>query len=134
MSSSMAATDLRDAAAAPGRKLIIQIPCFNEEATLPETLADLPREVPGFDRGRVAGDRRRQQRTAPPRWPARYGVDHVVRVPREPRAGERVPDRAGHRAALGADVIVNTDADNQYDGSCIPDAGGCRSSPARPTS
>jgi glycosyltransferase involved in cell wall biosynthesis len=100
-------------------KLIIQIPCYNEEATLGVTLAGLPREVPGvscvqwlvIDDGSTDGTSEVARR---------LGVDHIVR-----HAGNRGLARAfqtGIDASLrlGADIIVNTDADNQYLGADIP--------------
>lgn len=104
----------------PGVKLIIQIPCFNEEATLPQTLADLPREVPGFDTVEwlVIDDGSTDATVEVARA---NGVDHVVSlgVNRGLAAAFLAGLDAGLRA--GADVIVNTDADNQYQGRCIPD-------------
>lgn len=101
-------------------KLIIQIPCYNEEETLPATLADLPRSVPGFDSVEwlVIDDGSADRTSAVAH---ELGVDHVVRVPEN--RGLANAFMTGLDAALkaGADVIVNTDADNQYDGSCIPD-------------
>src|SRR6478672_5029639 len=100
-------------------KLIIQIPCFNEEEHLPGTLADLPREVAGFgtvewlviDDGSV-------DRTI--EVARENGVDHIVRLTNN--KGLAAGFQAGLDACLklGADVIVNTDADNQYMGSDIP--------------
>lgn len=104
----------------PARKLIIQIPCFNEESTLPLTVADLPREVPGFETVEwLVIDDGSTDRTS--QVAAELGVDHIVRVPEN--RGLANAFLTGLDAALraGADVIVNTDADNQYDGSCIPD-------------
>ena len=101
-------------------KLVIQIPCFNEEETLPATLADLPREVPGVDvvEWLVVDDGSSDRTVEVAR---RLGVDHVVSHPRN--RGLAAAFQTGLDAALrvGADVIVNTDADNQYDASCIPD-------------
>jgi glycosyltransferase involved in cell wall biosynthesis len=101
-------------------KLIIQIPCYNEEETLPATLADLPREVPGFDTVEwlVIDD---GSEDATVEVALRHGVDHVVSLPTN--QGLAAAFVAGLEASLrrGADVIVNTDADNQYDASCIPD-------------
>lgn len=102
------------------RKLIIQIPCLDEEATLPLTLADLPREVPGFDAVEwLVIDDGSTDRTA--EVAGELGVDHIVRHPRN--RGLAAAFLTGLDAALreGADVIVNTDADNQYDAACIPD-------------
>ena len=101
-------------------KLIIQIPCFNEEATLPQTLADLPREVPGFDAVEwLVVDDGSTDGTA--EVARRSGVDHVVSL--GVNKGLANAFLAGLDAALraGADVIVNTDADNQYQGRCIAD-------------
>jgi glycosyltransferase involved in cell wall biosynthesis len=100
-------------------KLVIQIPCFNEEETLPATLADLPRAVPGFDVVEwLVIDDGSSDRTA--EVAAELGVDHIVRHGRN--RGLAAAFLTGLDAALraGADVIVNTDADNQYDASYIP--------------
>ena len=100
-------------------KLIIQIPCFNEEETLPQTLADLPRVVPGFDEVEwLVIDDGSQDRTA--EVAEELGVDHVVRVPSNRGLANAFLTGLDAGLRLGADVIVNTDADNQYDGSCIP--------------
>jgi glycosyltransferase involved in cell wall biosynthesis len=100
-------------------KLIIQIPCFNEEQTLPLTLADLPREVPGFDTVEwlVIDDGSSDRTIAVAR---ENGVDHIVKLTNN--KGLAAGFQAGLDAALklGADVVVNTDADNQYDGRDIP--------------
>src|SRR3954464_2108739 len=99
-------------------KLIIQIPCFNEQEQLPATIADLPREMPGIDEvewlviddgspdGTVGGA------GAP-------GVNHIVRLTNN--RGLAAAFQAGLDASLklGADIIVNTDADNQYFGGDI---------------
>lgn len=102
-----------------GLKLIIQIPCFNEEATLPETLADLPREVPGFDTVEwLVIDDGSADRTS--EVAREHGVDHVVRVAENRGLANAFLTGLDTALRAGADVIVNTDADNQYDGSCIP--------------
>ena len=100
-------------------KLIIQIPCFNEEQTLPQTLADLPREVPGFDlvEWLVIDDGSADRTSEVAR---EFGVDHVVRVPENRGLANAFLTGLDTALREGADVIVNTDADNQYDGSCIP--------------
>jgi len=99
-------------------KLIIQIPCFNEADQLPQTLADLPREVEGFDvvEWLVVDDGSTDATVAVAR--AR-GVDHLVRLTNN--KGLATGFQAGIDTALklGADVIVNTDADNQYYGPDI---------------
>jgi glycosyltransferase involved in cell wall biosynthesis len=100
-------------------KLIIQIPCFNEEAQLPTTLAELPREVPGFDEVEwlIVDDGSTDRTIAVAR---ECGIDHVVRLTNN--KGLAVGFQAGLDACLklGADVIVNTDADNQYSAADIP--------------
>ena len=100
-------------------KLIIQIPCYNEEHTLPLTLADLPRAVDGFDTVEwLVIDDGSADRTID--VARAHGVDHVVKLTNN--KGLAAGFQAGIDAALklGADVIVNTDADNQYDGRDIP--------------
>jgi glycosyltransferase involved in cell wall biosynthesis len=100
-------------------KLIIQIPCFNEEETLPETLADLPRELPGVDEVEwLVIDDGSTDRTVDV---ARAGgVSHIVRLTNN--KGLAAAFQAGLDASLklGADIVVNTDADNQYRGADIP--------------
>src|ERR1700754_454713 len=100
-------------------KLIIQIPCLNEEQTLPATLADLPRTLPGFDavEWRVIDDGSTDRTVDVAR---ECGVDHIVRLTNN--KGLANGFQAGLDAALklGADVIVNTEADNQYFGGDIP--------------
>src|SRR5215208_2645237 len=100
-------------------KLIIQIPCFNEELTLPSTLGDLPREVQGIDQVEwLVIDDGSSDRTV--EVAREHGVDHVVRLTNN--RGLAAAFQAGLDACLklGADVIVNTDADNQYYGGDIP--------------
>ena len=100
-------------------KLIIQIPCFNEEDQLPATLADLPREVPGIDvvEWLVIDDGSTDGTVEVAR---EHGVDHVVRLTNN--KGLAAAFQAGLDACLklGADIVVNTDADNQYRGEDIP--------------
>jgi glycosyltransferase involved in cell wall biosynthesis len=100
-------------------KLIIQIPCLNEAETLPATLGDLPREMEGFDvvEWLVIDDGSTDDTIAVAR---RHGVDHIVKLTNN--KGLAAGFQAGLDAALklGADVIVNTDADNQYDADDIP--------------
>lgn len=101
------------------KKLIIQIPCYNEAATLGITLAELPREVPGFDKVEwLIIDDGSSDNTV--EVAKAHGVDHVVRHTRNQGLARGFMN--GLRACLeyGADVIVNTDADNQYNAGDIP--------------
>lgn len=101
-----------------GVRLFIQIPCLNERDHLPGTFADLPRKVAGVDAVEVLiiddGSSDGTSSVA-----AELGVHHVVRFPRN--RGLAAAHMAGLDACLrlGADVVVNTDADNQYKGSDI---------------
>ncbi len=99
-------------------KLIIQIPCYNEEATLPVTLRDLPRAFTGIDAVEVlVVDDGSTDRTID--VAQAEGVDHLVRLTNHKGLAEGF--QAGLDAALrlGADIIVNTDGDNQYKASDI---------------
>lgn len=99
-------------------KVIIQIPCFNEEETLPGTLADLPQSLPGVDAVEwLIIDDGSTDRTV--EVAREHGVHHVVRF--SANRGLAYAFEAGLDACLrlGADVIVNTDGDNQYRGADI---------------
>ena len=99
-------------------KLIIQIPCLNEEATLPATIADIPRQIEGIDEVELLviddGSTDRTVEVA-----REHGVEHIVRLTNN--KGLAAGFQAGLDACLklGADVVVNTDADNQYRGADI---------------
>lgn len=100
--------------------LVIQIPCLNEEETLPVTLAELPKSIPGIKEIKVLviddGSTDRTVEVA-----KTHGVDEILSL--TVNHGLAYAFIAGLERSLdmGADVIVNTDADNQYDASCIPD-------------
>ncbi|NET35798.1 MAG: glycosyltransferase family 2 protein [Cyanothece sp. SIO1E1] len=100
-------------------KLIIQIPCYNEEQTLGATLADLPRHLPGVDQVEwlVINDGS-QDRTL--EVAKANGVDHIISF--STNQGLAKAFMAGLETCLkqGADIIVNTDADNQYCADDIP--------------
>jgi glycosyltransferase involved in cell wall biosynthesis len=99
-------------------KLIVQIPCFNEEHTLPQTLADIPRAIEGIDTVEILiiddGSTDKTVDVA-----TKLGVDHIVR--NKINMGLARTFRRGIDACLhfGADIIVNTDGDNQYCGADI---------------
>jgi glycosyltransferase involved in cell wall biosynthesis len=100
-------------------KLIVQIPCFNEERTLPETVAGIPRTIPGIDSVEVLiiddGSADRTVEIA-----KESGVDHVVRNTRNIGLARSFRNGVDACLKLGADIIVNTDGDNQYVGGDIP--------------
>ncbi len=101
-------------------KLIIQIPCLNEEDQLPATLADLPRTLPGFDTVEwlIIDDGSTDATVEVARA---HGVDHIVRFTRNRGLADAFQVGLDASLKLGADVIVNTDADNQYSADSIPD-------------
>ena len=99
-------------------KLIIQIPCLNEEQTLPETLKDLPKSLNGIDEIEILiiddGSTDRTVQTA-----KEHGVHHVLSLTNNKGLAKAFIFGIGHSLKLGADIIVNTDADNQYFGGDI---------------
>jgi len=100
-------------------KLIIQIPCYNEEATLGLTLSELPKEIPGVDSLEwLIIDDGSHDRTV--EVAKSCGVHHIVRFPYN--QGLAKAFMAGMEASVkaGADIVVNTDADNQYCSDDIP--------------
>lgn len=100
-------------------KLVIQIPCYNEEEVLATTIAELPRQVQGFDSVEILViDDGSTDRTA--EVARRAGADCVVRSPVNQGLARAFSTGLDVALRRGADVIVNTDADNQYPGSAIP--------------
>ncbi|MFW5869178.1 MAG: glycosyltransferase family 2 protein [Armatimonadota bacterium] len=101
-------------------KLIVQIPCLNEEGTLPETVADIPREIEGIDEVEILViDDGSTDRTVEVAREA--GVEHIISFAQNRGLASAWSAGIDEALRLGADVIVNTDADNQYQGQCIRD-------------
>lgn len=101
-------------------KLVIQIPCYNEAETIKETLEDLPKKIPGVDKIVVLiVDDGSSDDTA--RVSLQNGADIVVRHPSNFGLARAFLTGIKTSLALGADIIVNTDADNQYPGHYIAD-------------
>jgi glycosyltransferase involved in cell wall biosynthesis len=102
------------------RKLVIQIPCYNEEETIGKTLGFLPRHVPGFDvvEWLIIDDGSSDKTVDVAR---RHGADHIVSLPHNHGLARAFMSGIEASLKVGADVIVNTDADNQYDAASIPD-------------
>ncbi len=100
-------------------KLIIQIPCFNEEKTLEDTINDLPKTVLGFDCVEVLviddGSTDKTFEKA-----KELGVEHIIQLGSNRGLATAFKIGIEHALDLGADVIVNTDGDNQYYGKDIP--------------
>ncbi len=100
-------------------KLIVQIPCYNEENTLPETIADIPRQIDGIDQVELLiiddGSTDKTVEVA-----KELGVEHIII--NKKNLGLARTFRKGLEECLkrGADIIVNTDGDNQYYGGDIP--------------
>jgi len=99
--------------------LIIQIPCYNEAQSLPATLADIPLRITGIDtiETMIIDDGSTDGTIDVAR---RLGVDHIIRLPGH--KGLAIAFQAGLDTCLklGADIIVNTDGDNQYPQAEIP--------------
>lgn len=100
-------------------KLIVQIPCYNEEATLPQTVADIPRAISGVDQVEILivddGSNDRTVDVA-----REIGVDHIIRNKANKGLARSFGVGMDACLRLGADIIVNTDGDNQYAGRDIP--------------
>lgn len=100
-------------------KLIIQIPCYNEQDTLAVTLSQLPRAIPGVDSVEWlvvddgSGDGTVEVARA-------NGVDHIIRLPRHQGLSRAFVTGLEASLKVGADIVVNTDADNQYCAEDIP--------------
>ncbi|MBF0215757.1 MAG: glycosyltransferase family 2 protein [Candidatus Omnitrophica bacterium] len=100
-------------------KLIIQIPCFNEEKTLPEAFRDLPKKIAGIDEIEVlvVNDGSTDATVEIARG---LGVRHIVDLPVNRGLAEAFRRGLDSSVEAGADIIVNIDGDNQYSGADIP--------------
>jgi len=101
-------------------KLIVQIPCYNEEETLPRVLADIPREIEGVDiiEVQVIDDGSTDQTVEVAHA---HGVDHIIRNKSNKGLARTFQAGINNAIAEGADIIVNTDGDHQYPGRYIAD-------------
>ncbi|RHW26933.1 glycosyltransferase family 2 protein [Nocardioides immobilis] len=101
-------------------KLVVQIPCLNEEETLPLVLASIPASVPGIDEVVIVviddGSTDRTVEVA-----RAHGVRHVVHHRRNEGLARSFTDGVNYALAIGADIVVNTDGDNQYPQQRIAD-------------
>lgn len=100
-------------------RLLVQIPCLNEEQTLPEVIRDIPRSIPGIDEVQVLViDDGSTDRTVAVAYEA--GADYVVSRPSTEGLAKAFSLGIATCLDLGADIIVNTDGDHQYRGEDIP--------------
>src|SRR5688500_15447831 len=94
-------------------KLIVQIPCYNEEKTLPLVINTIPKKLPGIDTIEMLviddGSSDNTSKVA-----KKLGVHHVIRHTQNKGLALSFANGIHHALELGADIIVNTDADNQY--------------------
>jgi glycosyltransferase involved in cell wall biosynthesis len=104
----------------PPVRLVVQVPCLNEEQTLPAVLESIPTEIPGIDEIIVLviddGSTDRTVEVA-----RAHGVTHFVRHARNRGLGRAFHDGVQRALELGADILVNTDGDNQYPQQRIAD-------------
>lgn len=101
-------------------KLIIQIPCYNEAGTLPETVSALPKAIAGVDviETLIIDDGSKDETTTVAQ---QLGITHIIQHPRNLGLARAFQTGIEACLRLGADIIINTDADNQYPGQYIPD-------------
>ncbi|MEE2658380.1 MAG: glycosyltransferase family 2 protein [Candidatus Latescibacterota bacterium] len=101
-----------------GLKLVVQIPCLNEEETLPATLAEIPRKIDGIDSVEILViDDGSNDRTA--EVAREHGADYVISFPQNRGLGHAFKTGFDHALRMGADIIINTDGDNQYFGGDV---------------
>jgi glycosyltransferase involved in cell wall biosynthesis len=100
-------------------KLIVQIPCYNEETTLPQTVRDIPRQIEGVEQIEILiiDDGSKDQTVESAK---KAGVDHIVKNISNKGLARTFLAGLDASLRLGADIIVNTDGDNQYKGQDIP--------------
>ena len=100
-------------------KLIVQIPCYNEEKTLSQTVSDIPRQIDGIDEVKILViDDRSTDRTVA--IAEEIGVDYIIKNIHNIGLARTFHEGLVACLSLGADIIVNTDGDNQYKGQDIP--------------
>ena len=100
-------------------KLFVQIPCLNEEETLPSVIRDIPRDIQGVDEVKVLViDDGSHDRTAEVAY--QEGADYVLHLPYTQGLARAFSAGINRCLELGADIIVNTDGDHQYEGKDIP--------------
>lgn len=101
-------------------KLVVQIPCFNEEETLPLVVNTIPKKIPGVDSIEILviddGSKDKTVEVA-----KRLGVHHIIRHTGNKGLARSFADGIHYALMIGADIIVNTDADNQYPQKDIPE-------------
>lgn len=100
-------------------KVIIQVPCLNEEATLPLVLESIPKSIPGVDLEVLIIDDGSTDKTI--EVAKKYGVKHFVLHRRNMGLARSFHDGVNKALELGADIVVNTDGDNQYPQGKIPE-------------
>jgi glycosyltransferase involved in cell wall biosynthesis len=101
-------------------KLVIQIPCLNEEKTLPLVLKDIPKKIEGIDSIEIliVDDGCTDGTVAVAK---KWGVHHIITHPQKQGLARSFHDATNKALEVGADIIVNTDGDNQYPGKSIPE-------------
>jgi glycosyltransferase involved in cell wall biosynthesis len=101
-------------------KVIVQIPCYNEEQTLLMVLSSIPKTIPGVDslEVMVVDDGSTDKTVEVAR---KFGVQHIITRPRNVGLARQFHEAVNKALELGADIVVNTDGDNQYPQERIPD-------------
>ena len=102
-------------------KLVIQVPCLNEAETLPLVFEHMPRQHSRESMSSTSSSSTTAPATTPWRWPGELGVRHFVHHIRNMGLGQSFHDGTLKALEMGADIVVNTDGDNQYPSERIPD-------------